>query len=160
MAEYSSNALQTLSGAAASVLFTESPVPCNRGLIFHRDGGGVFRLASPSRITGRIFSGCCCNRRMLEAMYDVSFHANIAVSEGGTVGPISLGIAIDGVVDPSSIMTVTPTVAEAFFNVGADINVAVPAICGCESISVVKVTDGDIDVQNANLKIRPSGIRS
>ena len=44
-AEYSSNVLQNVA-ANGSVIFTESPVPCNRGLVFHRDESGLFRLAS------------------------------------------------------------------------------------------------------------------
>lgn len=158
MAEYSANALQTLTDASPALPFTESPVPCTRGLIFHRDGSPVFNLASPSRINGRVWGGCCCNRRMLEAQYEVAFHANIAVSEGGTVGPISLAIAIDGNVDPSSQMTVTPSAVGDFFNVGAEIIVSVPAICGCDSISVVKTSEGPIDVQNANIVINPDRI--
>ena len=157
MAEYSANALQTLSGANAPVIFTETPVPCTSGLIFHRDESGVFRLASPAKIEGRVVGGCCCNRRMLYAMYYVDFHANIAVTTGGTAGPISLGVAIDGSVDPSSIMTVPGATVGVFDNVSAGITVAVPAICGCESISIVKVTEGDIDVMNANLNIAYKG---
>lgn len=159
MAEYSSNALQLLA-ANGDLPFTESPVPCNQGLIFHRDGTGIFRLASPSRINGQLYSGCCCNRRMLNAMYQVSFHANIAVPTGGTVEAISLAIAIDGAVDPSSTMIFTPAAVEEFGNVGAEIMVAVPAICGCESISVVNTSTQEIAVQNANIVIDYRGIRS
>ena len=41
-AEYSANELQTVE-VNAPVIFSESPVPCNRGLIFHRDESGIFR---------------------------------------------------------------------------------------------------------------------
>ena len=44
-AEYSANAAQTVQ-PGGSVIFTESPVPCNRGLVYHRDGSGIFRLAN------------------------------------------------------------------------------------------------------------------
>lgn len=163
MAEYSANAIQTV-GAATAMLYTESPVPCNRGLIFHRDGSGIFRLASPTRI-----SGCnggwgwtcpcpCCNS-MPEAMYLVSFHANIAVPTGGTVEEISMAIAIDGDPDLSSTMLYTPAAVETYANVGAEVIVAVPAICGCESISVRNTSTQPILVQNANLVIQYQGIR-
>ena len=166
MAEYSANAIQTVT-PNSSVIFTESPVACNRGLIFHRDESGVFRLASPRVINGGCNSGwnvgwntgCCCNQSMPEAMYLVTFHANIAVPTGGTVGPISLAIAIDGDPDPSSTMIITPAAVEEFGNVGAEIIVAVPAICGCESVSVRNTSTGDVLVQNANLVIAYQGIR-
>ena len=45
MAEYSSNAVQVVP-VSGSVIFTESPVPCNRGLVYHRDDTGLFRLAN------------------------------------------------------------------------------------------------------------------
>lgn len=161
MAEYSANAVQTLT-PNAPVIFTESPVPCNRGLIFHRDESGVFRLASPSVIGGcgwNIGWGCACCNTMPESHYLVSFHANIAVPEGGTVGPISLAVAIDGVVDPSSTMIVTPAAVNECFNVGAGIIVAIPAICRCGSVSVINTSDQNVLVQNANLIVEYQGVR-
>ena len=161
MAEYSANAVQTV-GANQPIIFTESPVPCNRGLVFHRDESGVFRLASPSVIGGCNAGwgwGCSCCNSMPESQYLVSFHANIAVPTGGTVGPISLAVAIDGTVDPSSTMIVTPAAVEEFFNVGAGIIVSVPAICRCESVSIINTSAEDVLVQNANLLIAYQGIR-
>lgn len=159
MAEYSANAVQTLA-PNAPVIFTESPVPCNRGLIFHRDESGIFRLASPSVIGSWGGSwGCGCCNTMPESYYLVSFHANIAVPTGGTAGAISLAVAIDGTVDPSSTMIVTPAAVEEYFNVGAGIIVAVPSICRCESISVVNTSTQEILVQNANLIVEYQGIR-
>lgn len=161
MAEYSANALQNIL-PNASVIFTSSPVPCNRGLIFHRNESGAFRLASPAKIANGLTSWnrcrCCC-KQMPEALYQVAFHANIAVPTGGTVAPISVAIAIDGTADPSSLMISTPAAAEQFDNVGGEIIVAVPAICGCESVSVINASDQAIDMQNANLVITYLGIR-
>lgn len=159
-AEYSANAAQTVA-ANGSVIFTESPVPCNRGLVFHRDESGIFRLASPSVISGgRFFGGCCCCG-MPEALYHIGFHGNIAIptDPAGTVGAISLALFIDGEEDPSSIMTVTPAAAGDFFNVGAGIIVAVPWICRCASVSVRNVSDQAVDVANANITIDFLGVR-
>ena len=152
-AEFSSNALQTVS-AGGSVIFTESPVPCNRGLVYHRDESGLFRLASPS------VGGCrnCCGD-MPTANYEVAFHANIQVPTGGTVEAISLAIFVDGEADPSSIMTVTPAAVQEAFNVGADIIVAVPWICRCGSVSVRNVSTQAIEVSNANIVFDFTGIR-
>ena len=160
MAEYSANAVQTVA-ANAPVIFTESPVPCNRGFIFHREGSGVFRLASPSHMSSCSnwgWSNCCCCQ-MPEAMYQVAFHANIAVPTGGTVEAIQLAITIDGDPDLSSTMIITPAEVEEFGNVGAEVMIAVPAICGCESVSVRNTSDQPILVQNANLVASFQGIR-
>ena len=157
-AEYSSNALQNVP-ANGSVVFAESPVPCNKGFIYHRDESGLFRLASPSTLGCRWTRRCPC-MGMMTANYEVAFHANIAVPTGGTAGePISLALAIDGEIDPSSIMTIAPAAVEEFGNVGADIIVAVPAICRCGSVSVRNISDQAIEVQNANIVFDFTGIR-
>lgn len=153
-AEFSSNALQSVA-SNASVIFTESPVPCNKGLVYHRDESGIFRLASPSTIGYR---SCFCNG-MPMAIYEVGFHANIQIPTGGTVEAISLAITIDGETDPSSIMTITPAATAELGNVGADILVAVPSICKCSSVSVKNVSEQAVEVQNANLVIDYLGIR-
>lgn len=160
-AEFSANATQVVQ-PGASVIFTETPVPCACGLITHRDESGLFRLASPSAM------GCSCRRRcccmgMPSAHYGVAFHANISLptDPAGTVEPISLAIAIDGEVDPSSTMTVTvPLVSDvAGDNVGTDIVVSVPWICRCSSVSIRNISAQPINVMNANLKFAPEGVR-
>lgn len=147
-AEYSANAPQVVQ-ANGSVIFTESPVPCNRGFIYHRDGSGLFRLAN--RFFRQNMMSCC--RR--NSNYEVAFHANISVptDPAGTVEPISLAIAIDGEIDPSSIMTVTvPLVSDTTGdNVGADIIVTVPCVCSCSSVSVRNISTQPIVVSNANI---------
>ena len=145
-AEYSANAAQVVP-ANGSVIFTESPVPCNSGLIYHRDDTGLFRLAN------RFFrqNVTQCWRR--NTRYEVAFHANIAVPEGESVPEdgISLALAIDGDVDPSSTMIFVPTDAEIFGNVGADIVVTVPCVCTCSSVSVRNNSTIPVTVQNANI---------
>ena len=153
-AEYSANALQTVT-AGGSIIFTESPVPCNRGLIYHREESGLFRLASPSTMG----CGYCRCAEMPTANYEVAFHANIQIPTGGTVEPISLAIFVDGDEDPSSTMTVTPAAVAEPFNVGADIVVAVPWICRCSSVSVRNISTQAVEVLNANIVFDFSGIR-
>ena len=118
-AEYSANAIQTVE-VGSSVIFTESPVPCNAGLIYHREESGAFRLASPSAMGRNCKRRCCC-ADYPTANYQVAFHANIQIPDGGEVEPISLAVAIDGETDPSSIMTFTPAATEELGNVGADV---------------------------------------
>ena len=160
-AEYSANAVQIVQ-PNASVIFTESPVPCNRGMIYHRDESGLFRLASPATMGYSCCRRCCCSDYPT-ALYQVAFHANISLptDPAGTVEPISLAIAIDGEVDPSSIMTVTvPLVSDtAGDSVGSDIIVAVPCICRCSSVSVRNVSTQPINVLNANIVYDFAGVR-
>ena len=145
-AEYSANAAQTVP-IGGSVIFTESPVPCNRGLVYHREDSGIFRLAN------KFFRQNVCNCWRRNTNYEVAFHANIAVPTGATIPDegISLAIAIDGAVDPSSTMIFVPAAVEDFGNVGADIIVTVPFMCGCSSVSVVNTSTIPITVQNANI---------
>lgn len=143
-AEYSANAPQTLA-VGGSVIFTESPVPCRRGLVYHRDESGLFRLAG---------SNCRC----YGANYEVSFHANVQIPEGGTAGAISLAVFVDGEEDPSSTMTVTPAAVQEAFNVGAEVIVTVPPICRCSTVSVRNISANLIEVLNANIVINYAGL--
>lgn len=160
-AEYSANALQTVP-ANGSVIFSESPVPCNRGIIFHRDESGLFRLASP-RVMGACCRPCCrCVMRYPEADYQVAFHANISVPgtpTAGTVEEIQLAVFIDGEEDPSSIMSFTPAAVDEFGNVGADVIVSVPCICGCSTVSVRNISTQPVNVRNANIVFDFAGVR-
>lgn len=144
MAEYSNNLEQTVN-ANQPVVFTDTPVPCERGFVRHREGTGNFLLSGyvPNQ------SGCAC-RRAKSANYLVDFGANIAIPTGGTVGPISLAIAIDGSPILASTMTVTPSAVEQYFNVSRALNVDVWRGC-CETLSIVNVGNEPILVQNSNL---------
>lgn len=149
-AEFSANAAQVVP-VGGSVIFTETPVPCNRGLIYHRDDSGLFRLIN------RFFRQNLMQCWRRNSNYHVSFHANIGIPEGGTIPTspegISLAIAIDGAIDPSSTAISTPTVVETLDNVGAEIVVTVPYMCSCSSISLVNTSTVPITVQNANMTI-------
>lgn len=124
MAEYSANAVQTVNPGEA-IVFTDSPVPCKRGLVRHRDDSGSFLLSGMPTMN----SGPCSN----SVNYLVDFGANIAIPTGGTVEEISVGIAIDGATISSSQMTVTPAAVEEFFNVSRAINAQIWKGC-CETV--------------------------
>lgn len=142
MAEYTANALQTVN-PGESVIFTDSPVPCRRGLVRHRDDTGSFLLS------GYVpFTGCCCGQN--SATYLVDFGANIAIPTGGTVDEITLAIAIDGSTIPASTMIVTPAAVEEFWNVSRAINAEIWRSC-CETVTVRNTSDQPILVQNANI---------
>lgn len=143
MAEYSANAIQVVN-PGETVIFTDSPDPCNRGLVRHRDGTGNFLL---SGWVPRKF-GCCC--RSKSANYLIEFGANISVPEDGTVEAISLAITIDGSTIPASNMIVTPAAVDEYFNVSRAINVDIWNGC-CESVAVRNTSTQPIQVQNANI---------
>lgn len=153
MAEYSANLSQTVN-PGETVIFTTTSVPCDMGLILHRDGTGSFLLSGFSRNQNGC---CCCMRNRNTVNYDTTFGANIAIPTGGTVGDISLAITVDGATVPSSQMIVTPAAVEEFFNVSREI--AVPIFKGCcETVAVRNTSDQPILVQNANIKFTRSDL--
>lgn len=142
MAEYSANAVQTVN-PGESIIFTESPVPCTKGLVRHRDETGNFLLSGgPTRCS------CGCFRK--SSRYLIDFGANIAVPEGGTVEAISVAITLDGATIPSSDMIVTPAAVGEYFNVSRAINAQVWAGC-CETVTIRNTSPQPILVQNANV---------
>lgn len=146
MAEYSANAVQTVN-PGETIIFTESSVPCTRGLVRHRDDTGNFLL---SGYVPGINRGCCCFNRNNSANFLVDFGANIAIPTGGTPGAISVAIQIDGATVQSSTMIVTPAAVEEYFNVSRAVNVPIWRGC-CESVAVRNTSDQPILVQNANI---------
>lgn len=151
MAEYTAIADQTVL-ANQPVIFTESPIPCTRGLIRHEDGTGLFNLSGA--VPASEFQNRCCCQGEPTADYLVVFHGNIAVPEGGTVGEISLALSVDGTIIPATVMRVTPTVVQAYFNVGSSKNVQCYPGC-CRNLSVVNSSadQASILVSNAVLDI-------
>ena len=134
--EIIANALQTVQ-ANQNVYFTDTVI-CGNSSIGHRDDSGLVMLRG-------ITNQC-------RARYKVTFGGNIAIPTGGTVGPISLAIAIDGEAVPATTMIVTPAAVEQFFNVSASVFIDVPRGC-CLSVSVKNISTEAIEVQNANLII-------
>lgn len=154
MAEFSANAIQTVA-QGGNVIFTDTPVPCTRGLVRHRDDSGSFLLSGWTPIRCQ-----CCGKRAPEANYLVDFGANISIPADGTVGEISIALAIDGSVIPASEMVVTPAAVDEAFNVSRAINVQIWNGC-CETVSVVNTSTQAIQVENANIIItRPDLLMS
>lgn len=133
--EIIANAVQTVA-ANQNVYFTDS-VTSGGCAIEHRDGSGLVTLRGLATTQNR-------------ARFKVTFGANIAVSTGGTAGPISLAIALDGESVPATVMTVTPAAVGDFFNVSASIFIDIPAGC-CSHVSIKNISTQSVDVINANL---------
>lgn len=136
MAEYSNIFVQQVE-ANQNVVFTETPVSGNNCIV-HREGSGI--------ITLRGVTNQC------RARYKVVFGGNIAIPTGGTVGAISVAIALEGESLGSATATVTPAAVGDEFNVFAAAFVEVPRGC-CATVSVKNVNTQTIEVQNANIII-------
>lgn len=146
MCEFSNNDVQTIN-PGESAIFSVTEVPCTRGLVRHREGTGNFMLSGyvPNR------GGCNCCRQKT-ANYMIEFGSNIAIPTGGTVGAISVAIAIDGATIPSSQMIVTPTAVEEYQNVSVAKIADVFKNC-CQTVTVRNISDQPILMQNANIVI-------
>lgn len=144
MAEYVYNPVQVVQPNQPVIL--EDSIPCNKGYVYHRNQSGNLILRG---ITPNYF-----------ARYQVTFNGNIAVPTGGTVGEISVALAIDGEPILTSNAIVTPAAVEEYFNVTSTAIITVPRGC-CFSVSVENTTAGTtpadvgtaINVQNANLVV-------
>lgn len=134
--EITANAIQTVA-ENQNVIFTDTVVAGNCAMV-HRDDSGLVTLRG-------ITEQC-------RARFRVSFGGNIAITTGGTVGPISLALAINGEPVATTTMLSTPAAAEEFNNVFSAIFIDVPRGC-CSQISVKNTSTQSIDVQNANLII-------
>lgn len=155
MSEYAFNPVQTVQPNQPVIL--DTAIACNRGYVLHRNQSGI--------VTLRGIVNNPCGRF---ARYQVTFNGNIAVPDGGTVGPISVALALDGEPILTSRAIVTPAAAaddpptqNNFFNVTSTAIITVP--CGCcfnvsventsESATPATVPAPAILVQNANLTV-------
>lgn len=146
MAEYLANATQVVE-LNQPIDFISS-IPCPRRNVIHEDGTGIFILRGNS-------TGCF-------ARYQVTFNGNIAVPEGGTVGPIAVSIATNGEARTTSRAIFTPAAVEEYGNVTSTAIITVPRGC-CFSVSVRAVSGlvddaagtpaPSINVTNSNLVI-------
>lgn len=137
--ELTANAVQTVA-AGQNVLFTDTPVGCNRGYVGHREGAGLVTLRG------------ACNGCANFARYKVQFMGNIAISTGGTVEAISVALAIGGEAILQTTATVTPAAVGNAWNVATAVFVDVPRGC-CASVAVKNINAQEISVANANLLI-------
>ncbi len=136
MAEYVAVATQEVA-ANGNVIFTNTAVS-GSNCIKHREGSGI--------ITLRGLTNQC------RARYFVDFSGNISIPTGGTVGAISLAIAISGEAVLSSQMISTPAAVDQYNNVSSGVYVDVPAGC-CVNIAVKNTSTQAINVANANIVV-------
>lgn len=144
MAEYNSNAVQTVA-PGGTILFTNAVEDCKSGLINWISGTGVFNVKGIASNASRC---CCCSPKTTS--YFVDFGANIAIADGGTAGPISVAISVNGGELQPTTMIVTPAAVGNYFNVSRASNIPVMTGC-CSTISVINTSTQAITVQNANI---------
>ena len=137
--ELTANAAQTVA-SGANVLFTDTPVKCNRGYVVHRDVAGLVTLRG------------ICNGCSPIARYRVLFVGNLSIPTGGTAEAISVALSLGGEALPTTTATVTPAAVENSWNVATAAFVDVPRGC-CVSLAVKNISAQAISVGNANLMI-------
>lgn len=154
MAEFTYNPTQLVQAGQNVILNTT--IGCNKGYVIHRNESGIV-----------ILRGIVNNPTSCFARYQVTFNGNIAVPSDGTVGPISVALALDGepiqtskaIVTPAAVTPDPPTDAN-YFNVTSTAFITVPKGC-CFTIAVENTSTGAdattpapaINVRNANLVV-------
>ena len=134
LAQYTNVFVQQIA-ANANAVFSETPV-AGSNCIVHREGSGIITLRG-------IPSQC-------RARYLVTFNGNIAIPTGGTVGPISIAIALEGEPLGSATATVTPAAVGDEFHVSMSTYADVLKGC-CVTVSVKNVNAQTIELQNASM---------
>lgn len=151
MAEFTKNEVQTV--LPNQVVTLNTSIGCNKGNVYHRPGSGIVTLRG--------------NTNNCFARYQVTFNGNVAIPSTGTVGPISVSLALDGeplltsraIVTPAAVAAEPPT-QDNFFNVTSTAIITVPRGC-CPHVAVENTSEGAtattvapaILVQNANLTV-------
>ena len=155
MAEFTKNEIQLVNPNQPVTL--DTTIGCKKGYVYHREGSGIVTLR------GIVNNSCGCFAR-----YQVTFNGNIAIPDGGTVGPISVALALDGepiltsraIVTPAATADDPPT-QNNFFNVTSTAIINVPKGC-CFNVSVENTSESAtpaeipapaILVQNANMTV-------
>ena len=130
-------------------ILLDTVIPCNKGYVYHRNQSGIVILRGIVNCPNACF-----------ARYQVTFNGNIALTDGSSVGPVSIALAIDGEPIQTSRAIVTPAAVEEYFNVTSTAIITVPRGC-CFSVAVENTSTPaapggvapEIDVQNANLTV-------
>lgn len=134
MAEFTSTTIQTVA-AGQNLPLTETAVK-GTSCINHRAGAG--------NVTLRGLTNQC------KALFKVSFGGNIAIPTGGTVGAISVALAVGGEALNSATATVTPAAVDQYNNIFTAVFVEVPRGC-CVTVALKNTSTQAISIANSNL---------
>lgn len=134
MAEFTSTTIQTVA-AGQNLPLTETAIK-GSNCINHRAGAGNVTLRGLT------------NQR--KALFKVSFGGNIAIPTGGTVGAISVALAVGGEALNSATAIVTPAAVDQYSNVFTAVFVEVPRGC-CVTVALKNTSTQAISIANSNL---------
>lgn len=134
MAEFTSTTIQTVA-AGQNLPLTETAIK-GSNCINHRAGAG--------NVTLRGLTNQC------KALFKVSFGGNLAIPTGGTVGAISVALAVGGEALNSATAIVTPAAADQYSNVFMAAFVEVPRGC-CVTVALKNTSAQAISIANSNL---------
>jgi hypothetical protein len=134
MAEFTSTTIQTVA-AGQNLPLTETAIK-GSNCINHRAGAG--------NVTLRGLTNQC------KALFKVSFGGNIAIPTGGTVGAISVALAVGGEALNSAAAIVTPAAVDQYSNVFTAVFVEVPRGC-CVTVALKNTSTQAISIANSNL---------
>lgn len=134
MAEFTSTTIQTVA-AGQNLPLTETAIK-GSNCINHRAGAG--------NVTLRGITNQC------KALFKVSFGGNIAIPTGGTVGAISVALAVGGEALNSATAIVTPAAVDQYSNVFTAVFVEVPRGC-CVTVALKNTSTQAISIANGNL---------
>lgn len=134
--EITANTVQTVA-SNGNVLFTNTAIPGSCSIV-HRGGSGLVSLRGLAQ--------------QCRARFRISFGANVALTTGATVSPITLALAIDGEPDLLTSMVVTPAAVGDYFNVFSTMFINVPKGDNY-SVSIKNIGTTSVDIQNANFII-------
>lgn len=134
MAEFTSTTIQTVA-AGQNLPLTETAIK-GTNCINHRAGAG--------NVTLRGLTNQC------KALFKVSFGGNIAIPTGGTVGAISVALAVGGEALNSATAIVTPAAVDQYSNVFTAVFVEIPRGC-CVTVALKNTSAQAISIANSNL---------
>ncbi len=134
MAEFSNS--NTVSVAAGQNLPLTETAVAGPSCIVHREGAGI--------VTLRGLTNQC------RARFKVSFGGNIAIPTGGTVGPVSVALAVGGEALNSATAIVTPAAVENYFNVFVAAFIEVPRGC-CVTVALKNTSTQAVSIENSSL---------
>ena len=134
MAEFTSTTIQTVA-AGQNLPLTETAIK-GSNCINHRAGAG--------NVTLRGLTNQC------KALFKVSFGGNIAIPTGGTVGAISVALAVGGEALNSATAIVTPAAVDQYSSVFTAVFVEVPRGC-CVTVALKNTSTQAISIANSNL---------
>ena len=134
MAEFTSTTIQTVA-AGQNLPLTETAIK-GSNCINHRAGAG--------NVTLRGLTNQC------KALFKVSFGGNIAIPTGGTVGAISVALAVGGEALNSATAIVTPAAVDQYSNVFTAVFVEVPRGC-CVTVALKNTSTQAISIAKSNL---------